>query len=153
MGKVTDELLGLIAKQVDDHGLVVWYDPERHYADVAAALAMPQTTVLHFKGSFFELRARLEPFLEFIDKGGGWLGEERHGRAVVYLPLERGATHHALVEAEMAGKVIGPGADHWQRNSRLKVIAERVLRKTNPGRAAGIAAEVRGPEFDRAGGH
>lgn len=29
MGKVTDHLLNLIAKQVDDKGIIVWYDPER----------------------------------------------------------------------------------------------------------------------------
>ncbi len=32
MAIVTDYLLQLIAKQVDEHGLVVWYDPEQAYA-------------------------------------------------------------------------------------------------------------------------
>ena len=34
MGKVTEELVALITKQIQDHGIVVWYDPERVYGDV-----------------------------------------------------------------------------------------------------------------------
>jgi hypothetical protein len=37
-GIVTAHLVQLIAKQVDDKGLVVWYDPERAYDAVAARL-------------------------------------------------------------------------------------------------------------------
>ena len=32
MGIVTSHLFALIAKQVEDHRLVVWYDPEQTYA-------------------------------------------------------------------------------------------------------------------------
>jgi len=46
MGKVTDELIGLIGKQVDDHGIVVWYDPETVYCEVAEGLSLPKTAVL-----------------------------------------------------------------------------------------------------------
>ncbi len=35
---VTNYLIGLIAKQVEDRGLVVWYDPERAYAQAVAQL-------------------------------------------------------------------------------------------------------------------
>ena len=45
MGVVADYLHDLIARQVDEHLLVVWFDPERHYADFAAELALPETTV------------------------------------------------------------------------------------------------------------
>jgi hypothetical protein len=36
MGVVTESLVQLIAKQVDEKGLVVWYDPEQAYGVVAA---------------------------------------------------------------------------------------------------------------------
>ena len=45
MGIVTEALVQLIAKQVDDKGLVVWYDPEQAYGAVAAELQLPNTTV------------------------------------------------------------------------------------------------------------
>ena len=34
-GIVTKRLYDLIAKQVDNHALVVWYDPEGHYRSFA----------------------------------------------------------------------------------------------------------------------
>ena len=37
MAVVTDYLILLIAKQVEDRGLVVWFDPERTCSTVAAA--------------------------------------------------------------------------------------------------------------------
>jgi hypothetical protein len=70
MGKVTDYLMALIQKQVDEHGIVVWYDPDGYYAGVVQNLTLPGVPVLRFKGSYFELREQLEPFLEFVDKEG-----------------------------------------------------------------------------------
>ena len=70
MGKVTEELVTLITKQIQDHGIVVWYDPEQAYGDVVDQLHLPETTVLRYQGSFFALRHRLEPFLEFVDDDG-----------------------------------------------------------------------------------
>jgi hypothetical protein len=41
MAAVTEYLFQLIAKQVDDHGFVVWYDPEQEYATGAAGCRCP----------------------------------------------------------------------------------------------------------------
>ena len=41
MGKVTEELVALITKQIQDHGIVVWYDPEHTYGDVIDQLHAP----------------------------------------------------------------------------------------------------------------
>ena len=45
MAVVTESLVQLIAKQVDEKGLVVWYDPEKAYVAAAAELSLPKTTV------------------------------------------------------------------------------------------------------------
>ena len=39
MAVVTESLVQLIAKQVDEKGLVVWYDPEQAYGAAAAELS------------------------------------------------------------------------------------------------------------------
>jgi hypothetical protein len=44
-GIVTEHLHSLITKQAEDHRLVIWSDPERHYRDVAEDLDLPETTV------------------------------------------------------------------------------------------------------------
>lgn len=72
MGKVTEELVMLITKQLQDHGIVVWYDPEQVYSDVVDQLHLPEITVLRYQDSFFALRYHLEPFLECVDEDGEW---------------------------------------------------------------------------------
>jgi len=41
---VTDYLVSLIAKQVDDNGIVVWYDPDGTYSEAVNVLDLPQTS-------------------------------------------------------------------------------------------------------------
>lgn len=143
MGKITEELITLIKKQVQDHGLVVWYDPERVYTDLVSRLELPETTILQFEGSFFELRHRMEPFLEFVDENGHFHADVGiPPRLLVYVPLDRATTQHALIEAETAGVVMQPGASPWQRNTRLKVLAERIFKQIAPDRASSIARDV-----------
>jgi hypothetical protein len=143
MGKVTEELVALITKQIQDHGIVVWYDPERAYGDVVDQLQQPETPVLRYEGSVFALRHRLEPFLEFVDDvGRPHPNIDTPSRVLLYVPLERTNTQHALIEAEVAGVVMEPGGSPWQRNTRLKVLAERVFKGIAPDRASAIAAEV-----------
>ena len=53
-GTVTEYLVQLLAKQVDENGLVVWYDPEHAYGAAAAELSLPNTTVARYAGSFLQ---------------------------------------------------------------------------------------------------
>ena len=41
MGTVSDFLFNLVAKQVDDDGVVVWYDPDGVYVEAAYPPAGP----------------------------------------------------------------------------------------------------------------
>ena len=143
MGRVADAVISLITKQVRDAGIVVWYDPERTYCGLAEDLSLPDTKVLRFQGSFFELRTQFEPLLEFVDSDGQPRQEQTvPPHVLVYVPMDRRETHYALIEAETAGQSIEPGANPWQRNTRLRVIAERVFKDIAPDRAGEIARQV-----------
>jgi hypothetical protein len=133
MGIVTTHLFALIAKQVEEHRLVVWYDPEKAYAAAAAALQLPNTAVACYNGSFFQLRNDIDSLLN----------DEQPPRLVVYVPAERGDTHNALIELEAAGVVLQPGQQPPNRNTRLAVVARNAL-KTLLGdeTAAEIAKQV-----------
>lgn len=48
MGKVTEYLFNLIKKQVEDKGIVVWYDPESVYTGAIGKLTIPNTKVLRY---------------------------------------------------------------------------------------------------------
>jgi hypothetical protein len=143
LGRVTNHLVSLLKKQVYEHGIVVWYDPERAYANVARSLDLPGTTTILFDRSFFALREGLEPHLEFI----GPDGRPRTDAAVppkllVYVQRNREETAFALIEVETAGSVVYPGANPWQRNTRLKVLAEHVFKDIAPDRVGDIARQA-----------
>lgn len=95
-GVVTTYLNNLIARQVEDHRLVVWYDPEQAYTTAAAALQLPHTTLACYNGSFFQLRHDIDALLN----------DEQPPRLLVYVSEERGNTHHALIELKAAGVVL-----------------------------------------------
>jgi hypothetical protein len=117
---VSQHLIDLVRRQVDEHSLVVWFDPERHYQDLAGTLSVPDAAVEAYDGSFFELRHRLEPCLS------------EHGdsppRLVVYIPLREEETHNALVELIEPGVVMRPGSHSSKRNTRLVAVARAALR-------------------------
>jgi hypothetical protein len=115
---VTAYLTQLIAKQVDDGGLVVWYDPEHAYGSVAAELTLPKTTVARFGGSFFKLRREIDHLM----KGN------QPPRLVVYVPIEREKTHAALIELDAAGVVMQPRQQPPACNTRLSVVARNALK-------------------------
>lgn len=113
MGIVSEYIRNLIVKQVDDNGIVVWYDPDGVYAEAVEALALPDTAVLRYAGSFVHLRWEVDQ-KKLMD------GEEPP-RLVVYVPMSQDQTHHALIELEAAGVVMQPGQQPPARHTRLAV--------------------------------
>jgi len=120
MGIVSEYLFNLIAKQVDDNGVVVWYDPDGVYAEAVTALDLPDTTILRYEGSFVRLRWE-------IDQMKLMAGEEPP-RLVVYVLMSQDQTHHALIELEAAGVIMQPGQQPPARNTRLAVVARSALK-------------------------
>ncbi len=119
-GIVTEHLISLIAKQVNDNGLVVWYDPDGEYAEALEALDIQDTAILRYDGSFVQLRWEIDQ-RKLMD------GEEPP-RLVVYVPIAQDQTHHALIELEAAGVIMQPGQQPPFRNTRLAVVARNALK-------------------------
>jgi hypothetical protein len=118
MGVVTESLFQLIAKQVDEKGLVVWYDPEQAYGAVVAELSIPNTTVARYEGSFLKLRHEIDHLLN----------DTQPPRLVVYVPLEHTDTHNALIELDCVGAVMRPRQQPPACNTRLSVVARNALK-------------------------
>jgi hypothetical protein len=115
---VTEYLFQLIAKQVEDRSLVVWYDPEKAYGQAASDLALPKTTIARYSDSFFHLRHEIDH----------QLNDGQPPRLVVYVPMSQGETHSALIELEAAGVVMRPGQQPPNRNTELAIVARNALR-------------------------
>ena len=118
MAVVTDYLFQMIDKQVDDRGLVVWYDPERAYGSAAEGLNLPNTTVTRYDGSFLKLRREIDHLLN----------DGQPPRLVVYVPIERTETHSALIELDCAGVIMQPRQQPPACNTRLSVVARNALK-------------------------
>ena len=129
VGVVTKHLIDLIAKQVDNQALVVWYDPEGHYRALAADLALPNAAVARYHGSFLQLRRDIDLLLN----------DQHPPRLLVYIPMDQSETDHALAELEAAGVVVQPGQQPPNRNTRLSLLARNALR---PLRGDANAAEI-----------
>ena len=143
MGKLTDSLNQLLARQINERGIVVWYDPEENYTQALGSLTLPDVTILRYEAGFFQLREKLEPLLEWIDENGRPLPDgEVPPRLLIYVPMTREATEFALIEAETAGAVIEPGAPVTERNSRLAALVERVFASISPDKAGQVARQV-----------
>ena len=115
---VTESLFQLIAKQVDEKGLVVWYDPEQAYGAAAAELSLANTTVARYDGSFLKLRREIDHLLN----------DGQPPRLVVYVPLERTETDSALIELDCAGVIMQPRQQPPACNTRLSVVARNSLK-------------------------
>jgi hypothetical protein len=143
MAKLSNRIRNMIARQVKQRGMVVWYDPEKAYTGLVQELKVPETEVLEYRDSFFRLRYELEPYLEFVTAEGK--PKESCGvppNVVVYVPMERSRAACALIEAETAGVVVEPGAESPERNSRLRVQAETFFLEVAPEKAAHLARQV-----------
>jgi hypothetical protein len=115
---VSKHLVALIAKQVEERSLVVWYDPGADYKAVAENLEIAGTTVARYDGSFFKLRREIDQLLNGLEPT----------KLVVYVPIEQASTYHALVEVEAAGVVMQPGQQPYKCNTRLALVARNDLK-------------------------
>ncbi len=126
MGIVTEHLIQRIYRQVEKHGIVVWFDPDGTYTDVVERLKkLPNTAVHRYTGSFFALRHAVDHLLN----------GEQPPRLVVYVPLTEAATRHALVELTSAGVVMRPGQQPPECNTALVAVARDALAAVFPAEA------------------
>lgn len=131
MDKIIDYLQELITKQVKDFGIVVWYDPEKHYQGIVKTLNTG-ARLFNFNDSFFELKYQLEPMLDGITPP----------KMLVYVAKERSETDNALIEIEKAGCVLEPGHPSINQNTRLEVVARAVLKPIMPDAAETICKQI-----------
>ncbi|MDG6251401.1 MAG: hypothetical protein QCH34_11305, partial [Methanocalculus sp.] len=83
----------MVAKQVKDNHLVVWFDPEEIYRDIVADLETPGATATQYRESFFELRHDIAPLMR---------GEDPPD-LLIYVPLSEEKTDNALITYTSAG--------------------------------------------------
>src|SRR5688572_32303589 len=78
MGHVKDYVRSELTKEIDKNGVVLWFDPEKSYAEFAANLELNGTHVALLKDSYFALRREIEPYLSSAERP----------KLLVYVPVE-----------------------------------------------------------------
>jgi hypothetical protein len=121
MGVITETIRSLLADAVRDHGLVLWFDPDRHYEGILTGLDAGQDSTLRFDGSYYALRLEAEPHLRGLDPP----------KMLVYLPVTYKAAEEPLAEMLALGVALQPGVP-GSRNTRLAVVARKALKGRVP---------------------
>jgi len=143
MGKITEEVLSLVKKQIDERGIVVWYDPEKAYTSLVCGLSDQGIAVIQYEEGLFKLREKLEPHLEFVDAEGQMKPDaDIPPRVIIYVPFAREETEYALIEAETSGIVMEPGASKPECNTKLSLAVERVFNMIAPAKAQHLARQA-----------
>jgi hypothetical protein len=117
---ILDSIRRLIIGQVDVHGVVIWFDPQRDYAGLVGDLALPHTTVVRYKDSFFALRHEIESLLDGLEPP----------RLLIYVPLDPARAYDALAEVQAAGVTMQPGQQPPERNTNLALVARQAVLST-----------------------
>jgi len=128
MGLVAEALLDLLRRQIEAHGTLVWYDPERAYQDLAMSLVPEQVagaSVVRYttERGFLWLRRRLEPL---------WGDRTDPPRLLLYVPMSQAKTENALIEVQVAGAVLRPGQQPPEQNTSLAAVARKALPQLFP---------------------
>jgi len=142
MGLVVDTLVELISRQVQRKGIVIWYDPEGCYVELAGGAIVqalkerwPTLSPLVYEPDrgFFGLRHALEEHWSAVRDGTIVVEPPR---LLVYVPgVSQGDTAHALVEFEATSAVLQPH-EASERNTALEAVARRALGRVYPAEQA-----------------
>ncbi|MCL4487044.1 MAG: PglZ domain-containing protein [Chloroflexi bacterium] len=124
MGKATDYLVNRIQHQVSEKGVVVWFDPDGTYAELAAALKVANTRVVRLGESYLSLRHEVDNLFNNVKS-------DTPPKLVIYVPRERGSTEHALDEFVYAGVVMQPEGESPALTTSLETVARHSLRFTS----------------------
>ncbi|MGV8119619.1 MAG: PglZ domain-containing protein [Candidatus Xenobiia bacterium LiM19] len=119
MGKVKEYLISLLEKQVDQNHVVIWFDPEKHYEEMASNLSLPGVRIFRYTDSFFSLRHEVDPLMS----------ADEPPSCIIYVPMSEEKTEDALVCYTVFSSVLKPGQNPWQKNTRLSVIARSALKQ------------------------
>ncbi len=106
MGQVSQFIREFIRRHLQEHGIVVWYDPDQRYIHLVEE-GWEEALVLRYEGSYLRLRYEADAALEAGST------PERLGEifppVLIYLPIAPRQAEHALVELESAGVILAPG--------------------------------------------
>jgi len=106
----------LIKKQVEEHGIVVWYDPDGRYGSMVSEINWTNVPLIKYEDSYYDVRFKVEQYFDGITRN----------KILIYLNTKRDTNNFPLIELEKAGCVIEPYGP-VERNTNLTVVAKEAF--------------------------
>jgi hypothetical protein len=106
----------LIKKQVEKHGIVVWYDPDGCYKSMINEINWSNIPLIKYEGSYYDVRFKAEQYFDGITRN----------KILIYLNTKRDINNFPLIELEKAGCVIEPYGP-VERNINLTVVVKEAF--------------------------
>ena len=106
----------LIKKQIKEHGIVVWYDPDGCYRSMISEINWTNVPLIKYEGSYYGVRFKTEQYFEGVTRN----------KLLIYLDTKRDTNNFPLIELEKAGCVIEPHGS-VERNTNLTVVAKEAF--------------------------
>ena len=106
----------LIKKQIEEHGIVVWYDPDGCYRSTISEINWVNVPLIKYEGSYYDVRFKAEQYFDGITRN----------KLLIYLDVKRDINNFPLIELEKAGCVIEPHGS-VERNTNLTVVAKEAF--------------------------
>lgn len=109
MGRLLDEILRRVRRQLDRRGLVLWFDPEARYAHVVDILEAEGVPVQRGTRGYLALRRAIDP----------WLDAESRPTGLAWVPGGEEEGRTALCELAAVASVMSPKATTQLQNTGL----------------------------------
>ena len=106
----------LIKKQIEEHGIVVWYDPDGCYRSMVSEINWTNVPLIKYEGSYYDVRFKAEHYFEGIIRN----------KLLIYLDAKRDTNNFPLIELEKAGCVIEPHGS-IESNTNLTVVVKEAF--------------------------
>jgi len=106
----------LIKKQVEEHGIVIWYDPDGCYKSMINEINWVNVPLIKYEDSYYDVRFKVENYFDGITRN----------KILIYLNTKRDTKNFPLTELEKAGCVIGPHGP-VERNTNLTVVVKEAF--------------------------
>lgn len=116
---IKNKLLEIIKDHVKKNGIVIWYDPEKVYADLIKQSDFGNIPFFKYEGSYYDLRFKIE---EYFCK-------DEKPELVIYVGNKRDNKNYPLIELEVVGTILSSDSHdvEYDENTSLSLIVEKIL--------------------------
>lgn len=114
---VKDAVISIINKNLEEHGIVIWYDSDKVYKGIINETNFKNVPIIIFNGSYFDVRFKAEKFFDGLERNN----------LLIYIDKDRDTKNYPLIELEEAGCICSP-TSLLKHNTDFAVVVKKALK-------------------------